>query len=1092
MARRKQNVDMYGKSWSPIDLPNLEKAIKLYERLNYLQDHFASSLDGANAIMRQINETSEINEELKKMNIKLDEQQLKVLVSKLETQQKENQAVEEQNKKQIHNYSSSSQALKQRAGYSTNSSPTSWGNAGYQTANALQQHYIDSKFKENLSFYQENARKMNKDPYSSLVSKLAQNKTINDIKGSAGKFSAAGTAMQLAADTIKNAFNEFFNLFKNGINRQSNIYNDTFTNISVRTGMTSSDYYAGQRQARNALYSQNLQNNIGVSSVQEMWQSLANTGMNQTDMMANALDNVITKTIVPYLDTTSQSFNLINNRLDGNFSKQIRGISQASMEIAGNNYTTQEMLTTIIDQVQPMSDEAVENLAQGSAEVVAMINALTPSMGADAAKSYATQLFKAQKYSDQMLRSGTLDEQLAITGFLEQGINIYDTTQWNDAIASMIKNGMMYASWNSSGYSNTMSGLESNIIASSVGQSPERMMAIYSLMNSGKSIDDILNDTNNIDLPAYSIQALNDLANDKNTTTKTEQEIYMENLSTDVAIWKEQWGVWYDVTTKLLKGIVSILGTYLAGKAVSGIAKGIVNGSSALSGIGSGLANGFASSASSAAGAGQISAFTGPLGSVAGVAGIAAGGAMAVKGGLDVYNDFKSGDVSGKTALSATGAVAGAAGAGTLIALGASNPIGWVCLAAGGVALGLRKLAEENEKTIELTTKNTEAYQLQSDQELAETKKAQQKQLNQLYGIQDQLEATEDLELAKQLLIESGIATETELNKSKYNSKEALEDLTEAYITSTKEFYEDSNEIASIINKNANAEKGAMADKANSLLKDKVFGEAGWNWSYKDLSDNEKAMIEGLSEAIISYGQDKDLEGNQKKIYEAALTGDMDNLIDEMDWHNNDAYSLISAALRNDEIARDFTLSSNVQEYLGRDSSYIIADGSSADIAWSNMRSATTADDARKAIDQFKTYSKVKSLDGLTDSMKAEAQEVMTKFNIESFRKGLDSVPYDNYPALLHEGEAVLTASTAYELRNLIDEYRQNSNSMAGFEAVIQTQTATLVEKMDQIIENMKSGSPVSNENLSEAYSQKRNVLASMVSMTSTKAAFSK
>ena len=77
MPRKKQNVEAYGKSWSPIDLPNLEKAIKLYERLNYLQDHFANSLSGSQAIMQQINEKTDIQNELQRLGIKLTEDQAK-------------------------------------------------------------------------------------------------------------------------------------------------------------------------------------------------------------------------------------------------------------------------------------------------------------------------------------------------------------------------------------------------------------------------------------------------------------------------------------------------------------------------------------------------------------------------------------------------------------------------------------------------------------------------------------------------------------------------------------------------------------------------------------------------------------------------------------------------------------------------------------------------------------------------------------------------------------------------------------------------------------------------------------------------------
>ena len=59
MPRKKQNVEAYGKSWSPVDLPNLEKAIKLFERLDYIASHFADSLSGSNAIWSQINEKAD-------------------------------------------------------------------------------------------------------------------------------------------------------------------------------------------------------------------------------------------------------------------------------------------------------------------------------------------------------------------------------------------------------------------------------------------------------------------------------------------------------------------------------------------------------------------------------------------------------------------------------------------------------------------------------------------------------------------------------------------------------------------------------------------------------------------------------------------------------------------------------------------------------------------------------------------------------------------------------------------------------------------------------------------------------------------------
>lgn len=72
------------------------------------------------------------------------------------------------------------------------------------------------------------------------------------------------------------------------------------------------------------------------------------------------------------------------------------------------------------------------------------------------------------------------------------------------------------------------------------------------------------------------------------------------------------------------------------------------------------------------------------------------------------------------------------------------------------------------------------------------------------------------------------------------------------------------------------------------------------------------------------------------------------------------------------------------------------------------------------------------------------------------YRQGLDEVPYDNYPALLHEGEAVLTASTATELRSLIDEYRNTSKQSINFETIIQNQTNSLITKLEELRRTME------------------------------------
>ena len=80
---------------------------------------------------------------------------------------------------------------------------------------------------------------------------------------------------------------------------------------------------------------------------------------------------------------------------------------------------------------------------------------------------------------------------------------------------------------------------------------------------------------------------------------------------------------------------------------------------------------------------------------------------------------------------------------------------------------------------------------------------------------------------------------------------------------------------------------------------------------------------------------------------------------------------------------------------------------------------------------------------------------------INGFRQGLAKVPYDDYPAILHEGEAVLTSSTANELRNLLTEYRANNQAVVTLDTTIQNQTVELVAKLDEVITAINSSGTI-------------------------------
>lgn len=147
--------------------------------------------------------------------------------------------------------------------------------------------------------------------------------------------------------------------------------------------------------------------------------------------------------------------------------------------------------------------------------------------------------------------------------------------------------------------------------------------------------------------------------------------------------------------------------------------------------------------------------------------------------------------------------------------------------------------------------------------------------------------------------------------------------------------------------------------------------------------------------------------------------------------------------------------------------------------------------------DSFEAYSKklfssgwarINTEDGTLENFEIDAKAFGIE-GVNGFRYGLNKVPYDDYPALLHKGEAVLTASTANTLRNLLDDYQQTSTQAVNFDTIIQTQTSALIAKMEEIITVISSGNALSsNFTSTPEQTNARTILKhSMLHFTSTK-----
>ena len=101
-------------------------------------------------------------------------------------------------------------------------------------------------------------------------------------------------------------------------------------------------------------------------------------------------------------------------------------------------------------------------------------------------------------------------------------------------------------------------------------------------------------------------------------------------------------------------------------------------------------------------------------------------------------------------------------------------------------------------------------------------------------------------------------------------------------------------------------------------------------------------------------------------------------------------------------------------------------------------------------------------------------EEYGSKLGIESFATGLESVPYDNFPAVLHKNEMVLTEETATKIRNMNDINADISsviNSVNLVSTAIDNQTVQILQALNEIynvINNMSNTgvSPFSNNSV--------------------------
>lgn len=591
----------------------LEKAIKHMEQLVALQSDAAKYSDYYQENMAEI---SKINEKFKASSDKARLQNLKEEVNlikekvKHQAQLQAMQEIEIENAKELLNHEKELKKTKDqrqkayqdldkfknketsKINKQGSGTKLSWSNAGdYFTQNwrnRTQEQLFNDAYNDALK----KAKNSKGEIDTSVLKEDVLEQVADGMDASSTKFNLASSLIQAGADTFKAGVDLFGRLLQQGFAQQKSAFRNNALTIGVMTQTTFEAQKSALLNINNELgswmpYSNNndLRDNVRTSEVLDKAGELAKmgTGYSEAELYTQAIDNIVTQKIVPYLDTSSATWErLVSAQPD--LQKNIRGINATNLEIAGNNYITKQLLDKIIYDMQPMTAVAENDLAMSASGASATINSImeaNPQMTEEQAIALYQELYKQQYRGADILTGGSVSEKLAYYRNLDT--NIYASENVPEAIGNIAQTKMDIAKISGATYNSTGGGLTQSIVGNALGMSGEDMMTYHYMTQD--SLNKAINDGNTAQTK-YKQKA------DKETqnfikglyqTTEEKQEIYMENLTNEVNFISQSLGHWGELIWTAVKGVGGAIAATVVGKGIAALA------GSAGGGVGTGL-----------------------------------------------------------------------------------------------------------------------------------------------------------------------------------------------------------------------------------------------------------------------------------------------------------------------------------------------------------------------------------------------------------------------------------------------------------------------------------------------------------------------
>ena len=937
---------------------------------------------------------------------------------------------------------------------------------------------------------------MTRQQMRTLVSLDAQQRTL-EYNSSEERFKRFKNRIETVRGILRSLTNEigsyiqtgidiaFTDRIKAGMNNTANAYEQNFTSIAGYSGSNSRQENHNFIKGVLTEVNSNEYTKKGLKFAEDVFPEITNAvkeGFMGDEATKIAIDNAIDKKIMPWLETSSDTWVQLQFDLSSDRLQQLKGQQLLLQETReGNRILQSGIVNQITDSLIPSMDNLVANTTEVddlNDEMYAKAMYLMNDMGYSKQEAMKAIQKEVDAYQNpyKALTSGDVGSKLLAL----------DNLNGTDLVGNFA-NQMKGSGWAGVGAWAELTGL-----ATGGETRTERSLNAYGDMD--KAQQKYISELSREELKKYYEDKTKKLP--ENVTATYEYDAIRENDWAARTFDLNMHPHWNDWANKVL-GTLQSIQHWLLNTLMSGLANFLSRGfdrflggmggggggagGGLISSIGGRLGGGLLPGAASAPGHGALGFMSGGMGAIAGTAvGVTAGAALAANGVYSIgqasktlsnggSTDTEREGATGSAILGGTQAALGIGGAGAILALGASNPIGWAVLAAGGLAF-LGKAAWDNAHELSGNAKEVHSA---FDEIKNSLREENTERLNFAADLKMRVDEATDEEEKRKAIIESGIISEKE---AKNLNKKALEDLTNAYTEGTKSIQGASESLLNSLEKSNTDEQDKQQKQFLYEIQDSFDEKKNKGQANSLLTSDEQAMMATLMSGVTDEGlkgkYEQHLNSGGGLTYAEAIdiiNGGADNWFDKTNMLDKgldvEAMKRVQLLYGVGKDIEFHNFDKELQNEIVQGYNDVLQSYNSwkvATVPETKEHFKTETEKLYNVLYENDTFKKEiqRKINGQENTMKTELNVIANDLNLQKFKIGSSFIPF-NLIAQLHKGERVLTEMQNKEYTENLISGKNTANiielSVKDIVSAIQNQTSDIINYLRQLSLNTVS-----------------------------------